>query len=202
MHEVSVERSVVDGIETLRVRITGDRPTEGFLYVRPVGRDAWFHAVDTVPTRESTGQTVHVDHAMQTDQSTQPNRAVSGDDPRVRGAVERVLVDRGYPIRARDGTTPPAGFLQMLTETGTCARAFHSHPSTFVVHQETGPSPDRQPTGDTVHVAVLEQREEAISVRVDAVGGPPPETAIREAVLAPCATAPRSADLPVVRVEN
>lgn len=184
MREVAVERSVADGTELLGVHVHLDSGEEEYVYARPVGQDTWFHFVGTDSTAD--------DH--------DPFTAVV--DPDRRDDVDQLLIDQGYPVRTQDDSTPPEGQLEILTTEGTQARPFHTHPGTFVVYQDQGPSPKAPPGDDTVHIAILERTDESLRVRVDAPGGPPPEFAIREAALAPYGHAQNPASLPDVVVEN
>ena len=184
MREVAVDRTVADGTELLRVRVHRGTGEEEYVYARPVGQDTWFHFVGT----DSTVR----DHDPFT----------SVVDPDRRDDVDRVLLDQGYPVRTQDGSTPPEGQLEILTTEGTRARPFHTHPGTFVVFQDQGPTPKAPPGEDAVHVAILERTDDTLRVRVDATGGPPPEFAIREAALAPYGHAQNPATLPDVVVEN
>lgn len=184
MHEVSVDRSVTEGTELLVVRTHDRAGDDEYVYARPVGQDTWFHFVGT----DSSHRDV--------DPFTQSVPAER------RKEIDRILLEREYPIRAEDGTTPTEGQLEILTAEGTRARPFHTHPGTFVVYREDGPKPASPPDDETIHVAILEQTDEQIRVRVDASGGPPPSYAIREAALAPYGYAQNPAHLPVVSVEN
>lgn len=184
MRDVTVDRSVADGTELLSVRLRARDGDDEYHYARPVGQDTWFHFVGTDSRQRD------VDPFAPT------------VDPTRRATVDDVLLERGYPIRAHDGTTPPEGQLEILTTAGTRARAFHTHPGTFVVFRDEGPTPTGSPDAGTTHVAVLERATGQIRVRVDAHGGPPPEYAIREAALAPEPSDSNPADLPVVVVEN
>lgn len=184
MHEVAVDRAVNDGTELLVVRFHESDGDDEYVYARPVGQDTWFHFVGT----DSTHRTV--------------DPFGSPADTERRAEVDRILLERGYPVRTRDGTTPTEGQLEVLTTDGTRASAFYTHPGTFVVYRDQGPTPRSPPDGDTVHIAILDHGEDEIRVRVDAPGGPPPEYAIREATLAPFGRATNPATLPSVTVEN
>lgn len=184
MREVAVDRSVTDGTELLRVRTHAESGDDEFVYARPVGQDTWFHFVGT----DSTTHDI--------------DPFTAAVDPDRRDEVDRILLDRGYPIRTQDGSTPPEGQLEILTADGTRARPFHTHPGTFIVYQDQGPTPKAPPGDDTIHVAILERTDDTLRVRVDAPGGPPPEYAIREAALAPYGQAQNPATLPTVTVEN
>jgi|GEM_PF-2980371 len=184
MREFSLDRSITDGTELLVVRIHETDGDDEFVYARPVGQDAWFHFVGT----DSSHRRVD---PFSTD-------GASGR----RETVEERLLDRGYPIRVHDGTTPPEGQLEVLTTGGTQARPFHTHPGTFVVYRDEGPTPAGPPSEDSIHVAILSRTDDELRVRVDAAGGPPPAYAIREAALAPLGHAQNPAALPEVIVEN
>lgn len=184
MHEVSVDRTITDGTELLVGRVHGREGDDEYVYARPVGQDTWFNYVGTDSTRRAVDPF-----------------APEPDSDR-RAAVDRVLLDRGYPIRTQDGTTPPEGQLEIRTRDGTRARTFHTHPGTFVVYEEEGPAPKQPPSDDEVHVAILERTDDRLRVRVDAPGGPPPEYAIREATLAPFGHAQTPADLPTLVIDN
>jgi hypothetical protein len=184
MRDVTVGRSVADGTELLTVRVHGHDGDDEYAYARPVGQDAWFHFVGI-------------------DSNHRDVDPFSPDiDPARRATIDDLLLERDYPIRGHDGTTPPEGQLEILTTEGTRARPFHTHPGTFVVHRDGGPTPTGPPEDETTHIAVLDRGDDVIRVRVDAPGGPPPAYAIREAALAPEYRGQQAADLPRVSVEN
>lgn len=184
MRDVTVDRTVTDGTELLTVLVRDSDGEDEYVYARPVGQDSWFHFVGTGSSRQDV------------------DPFSPGIDPDRRARIEAGVLDRGYPIRAHDGTTPPEGQLEIHTTTGTRARPFHTHPGTFVVFRQRGPTPTGPPGDDTTHVAILEESDDEIRVRVDVPGGPPPEYAIREAALAPFSHTTNPASLPAVIIEN
>lgn len=187
MQAATVERSAAEGSEILVVRPESGEG-DAFVYARPIGQDAWFHFVGTEPIGTATGPAY--DH----------DPFAAAVDPDQRAAIDRFLLDRGYPIRAQDGSTPPEGQLELVTDEGTRGRPFYTHPGTFVVYRDRGPTPTAPPDEGTTHVAILERTQDTLRVRVDAAGGPPPEYAIREAALVPYALPPT--EIPTVSIEN
>lgn len=184
MREFSLDRSITDGTELLVVRVHDTDGDDEFVYARPIGQDTWFHFVGTDSS-----------HCRVDPFSTDTDSARRED-------VDNLLLERGYPIRAQDGTTPPEGQLEVLTTEGTKARPFHTHPGTFVVYRDEGPTPAGPPGEGSIHIAILARTDDELRVRVDAAGGPPPAYAIREAALAPYGHAHNPATLPDVVVEN
>lgn len=180
--DVEFSESSEEQIITARA-LYEDQPTQ-LHYARLKGRDTWFS---------------YIGHG-----GNNLDGSVSFDFPRsFREAADNAVLNAGYSLRTIDGQKSKEGELHQLYGGGSHIFPFITHGGNFSVYEsENSVKPANPPQSGEVHIEIIDEQSDDITVQFEASDITPKNYVIEEAVLRRYAPLQRKENLPTIHIKS